>query len=223
LVFFGDRQDSLRKAMSTGEIVTGAIRIKTKKIVLAEQTHSDIVRIVDKSDSGKGFISPPVLQADALITCEKDLFLAVKTADCYPILIHDKELGTVAVIHSGRAGCEFNITGKVIQSLMSLGCKAEDLLVKIGPGICEEHYFVADDCFEEFIKKTDIWQKRNYLDLRKVIINQLLCSGILDENISVKEICTFEESDYFSYRRDKTEERQVSLIGIISRETNKEI
>ncbi len=65
-------------------------KISGLKIALMEQSHSDIFLEVDK---------PGIYKADALITNKKNLRLAVKTADCMPVLISDSK--KVGVIHIG--------------------------------------------------------------------------------------------------------------------------
>ena len=57
-------------------------KISGLKIAVMEQSHSDIFLEVDK---------PGIYKADALITNKKNLRLAVKTADCMPVLISDSK------------------------------------------------------------------------------------------------------------------------------------
>ena len=48
----------------------------------------------------------------------------------------------------------------------------------------------------------------------KVIIVQLKENKILQKNITHYNICSYDNENYFSYRRNYTLERQVSLIGV---------
>jgi copper oxidase (laccase) domain-containing protein len=54
-----------------------------------------------------------------------------------------------------------------------------------------------------------------HIDLRAGITQQLLAAGVPSNQIVHKNTCTFESPLYFSYRRDKTDNRQISLIGLI--------
>ena len=76
--------------------------IATKSLVFMRQSHSDDVRIVTSRDHiGNGSHMTPV-SADAIVSTEKNLSLAVLVGDCVPVLIHSKS--AVAAIHVGRIG-----------------------------------------------------------------------------------------------------------------------
>jgi hypothetical protein len=66
--------------------------------------------------------------------------------------------------------------------------------------------------------------KNRHIDLRKTLNAQLLKAGIPEINIEHINDCTFENSCYHSYRREKTNNRQINIVGIIHDKTytNKE-
>ncbi|MEK7355781.1 MAG: laccase domain-containing protein, partial [Bdellovibrionota bacterium] len=70
--FFGDRR-------STAEAL--AFTYPDFKFISLKQTHSDIVVRTPFGDV--------IPEADAHVTNEKHLALAIRTADCVPVLIHD--------------------------------------------------------------------------------------------------------------------------------------
>ena len=73
------------------------------EIASMEQSHSDVSIEVDTTGTYK---------ADGLITNKKKLALVVKTADCMPVIISDKE--KIGVIHIGWKGLENKIFYKTI-------------------------------------------------------------------------------------------------------------
>ena len=64
------------------------------------------------------------------------------------------------------------------------------------------HKLNADDCSSEYL-----------FDLKGLIKYVLLASGFRKENIHDMNLCTCENENYFSYRKNKTASRFVSFIG----------
>ena len=77
----------------------------TLHFVIANQTHSDnIVIIEEKESKGWSSIDDAVENCDALITNKKGVVLSILTADCVPILLLDIEKGVIAAVHAGWKG-----------------------------------------------------------------------------------------------------------------------
>ena len=82
-------------------------------------------------------------EADALVTAEPDLVLAVQTADCVPITFASR-VGVIAVAHAGWRGLEAGVVQRTLEVMRSLG--AESVWTSIGPHIGPECYeFGAGD------------------------------------------------------------------------------
>ena len=180
----------------------------------SEQVHGKNVLIVRQSDFNLEIKFKIIKNVDGLVTKEKNVFLGVKTADCIPILFFEPITGIIGVAHAGRKGTRLNIVKSVIQKMVESGAIVDSILIEMGPAISQEHYEVTQKIFQQFVLETDIPQKERKLDLKKVIISQLIQEGIREKNIVNHKICTFEEEIFFSYRRDKTKERQISFIGL---------
>ena len=189
---------------------------KRKKdfFAFSEQVHGKNVLIVRQSDFNLEIKFKIIKNVDGLVTKEKNVFLGVKTADCIPILFFEPITGIIGVAHAGRKGTRLNIVKSVIQKMVESGAIVDSILIEMGPAISQEHYEVTQKIFQQFVLETDIPQKERKLDLKKVIISQLIQEGIREKNIVNHKICTFEEEIFFSYRRDKTKERQISFIGL---------
>lgn len=215
---FGDRSFEYDKVLEKGTIELDGIKISMKQLYFSEQIHSDGIAVIpdnlsDNSQENRPSIIPNV---DALISGEPGLFLAVKYADCIPILLYDPVKKAVAGIHSGRAGTEKNIAGKTVDKMKETKqTDPSELLAALGPSICAEHYEVSEEVFQRFVSETEIEQSFPLLDLKKVVQGQLLASGVKKENIEDHSYCTYENRNYHSYRRDNTTKRQISLIGMI--------
>ncbi len=211
---FGDRDDSLDIVKERGNIWG----VPLANVVMMEQEHSNLVKVVEKSDLGAGFLKEPLPYVDAICTDMEDVLLVVKSADCIPILFYDKRNNAIAGAHSGRLGTQRSICTEVLRKMKSeYGTEICDLQVRIGPGISCGNYQVSQEIYEQFVAETDVEQPTKfYLDLKKVIVADLMKSGVKRENIECSEVCTCEDDRYFSYRQDKDCGRQLSVIGVIN-------
>jgi len=165
------------------------------EVASMEQSHSDIILEVDK---------PGVYQADALITKQKKLMLVVKTADCMPVVITDGE--KVGVVHIGWKGLENKIFHKTISKF-----DKSKLKVSIGPHAQKCCYEVKQNLEFKFSEYCSKEENKIYLDLTKEIKNYCEDNSIEFEVIAE---CTIENQNYNSYRRDKTNKRQLSSAWI---------
>jgi YfiH family protein len=204
------------------DYIAGDRHIGAGQTVIAEQVAGDMVHVCTPYDAGAGFGDhPQIPDADALVTDIPGLYLMVRTADCYPILMHDRDNRVVAAVHSGREGTRLNVVGKTVAELVSrFGVVPGDICTYIGPGICPEHYEVDAETWDAYNKSMceqgfypDLKSGRK-IDIRVGIFQQLIQAGIPFINIEQQHICTYGSNRHFSYRRDGTRNRQINIIGI---------
>ncbi len=210
---FGDKRDSLELVKSRGSLWG----VDTGRLVLMDQTHSAQVKVVEQRDVGCGFSKPALPVVDAVCTDMHDILLVVKGADCVPILFHDPVSGAVAAAHSGRKGTQASIAVQVVKSLQEhYQSKPADLQVWVGPGVSGEHYQVSQSVYDEFVQATGVPQPLGrHLDLRAVIVADLLRAGVSQRRLHCNRECTYASDKYFSYRQDKDCGRQLSAIGVL--------
>ena len=140
-----DIYSNIRKNL---DIVKKKISKSSKDIFLLNQIHSNkFIYINEKSKIKK---KP---YADAIITNQKNLPIAVLTADCVPILIYDNKKKIIAAIHAGWKGAYKGIVKKVVNSFKKKGSLIEDLVAVIGPSIACHSYEVQKDFKDKFLKK----------------------------------------------------------------------
>lgn len=111
-------------------------------LALPRQTHSDHIAHVCHA------CRPD--DTDAVFTSTPGLRLAVKTADCIPVLLYDHNKHTIAAIHAGWKGTVQHIVQKTIHAMGSHG---NDLSAIIGPGISMESFEVGDEVYERFLSE----------------------------------------------------------------------
>ena len=150
-------------------------------------------------------------------------YLAVRTADCVPILLAARDGSFVAAIHAGWRGTAQRIVGHMVRVLDEQGCPPEALVAAAGPSIGACCYPVSPDVAAtvadasgvalESIARCQPGQVR--LDLRAANREQLLAAGVPENSIHQAPWCTRCSADlFFSYRREgPAAGRQVACIG----------
>ena len=188
--------------------------IDPKKLFSPRQTHSNNLLVIDEAFLKLTTEKQTTLLegVDALITAQKSICIGINTADCVPVLLFDPERNVIAVAHAGWRGTVARIAAKTAQQMIQdFQCRAENLLVAIGPSISAANYEVGNDVLAEFVKADFPTGKcftkatnsdKLQLDLWAANRWQLEELGILPEHIEVAGICTFAQADtYFSARK----------------------
>lgn len=183
------------------------------ELVTVKQIHS--ANVIDA-----GGPLAPATEGDALITRTPGLALAVKTADCFPILLADPERRVVAAIHAGWRGTVQEIVSATVARMIA-GYKTNPsaLLAAIGPGIGKCHFEVGPEVARQFAK----WEPRlaaaegkELLDLASIAMRQLTDLGVAESNMAPAGLCTMDGNGlFFSFRREREAAgRMFSWIGI---------
>ena len=184
------------------DVVKKKICRKNTKIFLPYQIHSNKIYFIDNK-----FKINKKINADAVITDQKKIPIAILTADCVPILIYDCKKNMVAAIHAGWKGAYKGIIQKVIYFMLNKGCNKKNILASIGPCISPKSYNVKSDFKKKFLKKDKknkvFFKKRKgtiYFDLPGYVKFQLKLMKII--NIDMINIDTFDaKNNFFSARR----------------------
>ena len=212
--------DNKKNVKKNLEVVSNKIKAKSKKIVLLNQVHSNKFHFISKSSKLND-----KFEGDALVTDKKSIPIAILTADCAPILIHDESKKMIAAIHAGWKGAFKGIIKRVVKFMIKKGCSPLNMTAAIGPCISNNNYQVRDDFIKKFIekdKKNIIFFKKtkdkNYFNLNKYIHFQLKSINIKKIDIINKD--TFNaKNNFFSARRSISRNendygRNISIIMI---------
>lgn len=81
--------------------------------------------------------------ADALVTDQRGIVLAVHTADCAPVVFVDVTGSVIGVAHAGWRGLSAGVVEGTVGSMRSLGAGA--VIGVIGPCICAACYEFGDE------------------------------------------------------------------------------
>ena len=141
--------------------------------------------------------------ADAIFTLVTNLPTVVATADCVPIIIEGEDV--VAVVHAGWRGALAGVVEKSVSTMRATGTRV--LRAAIGPAIGPCCYEVGAEVAERFSGYVDqtTWGSPS-IDLPLFVEDRL--DGL---EVWRAGTCTFSATDLYSYRRDKTKNRQVAV------------
>jgi polyphenol oxidase len=202
------------------------IQFPVQQWVGAEQTHDTLIRKISKADRGTGADSYEYAfkGTDGFYTNEEGILLTLCYADCVPLFFISPEHKMIGTAHAGWKGTVNKIAQKMIDHWKAEGIAANQILVAIGPSICEKCYIVNDYVIN-FVENTlvDV-EKKPYnlisdgqytLDLKEINKLILLKAGVPEENITISKLCSScDQSEFFSHRRDKGQTgRMLSYIG----------
>ena len=203
--------DSLNMALRTGDarenvlanrrIVADALN--GQDLVVARQVHGITTVRVDSP-----WAPDEAPEADALVTTERGLVLAVTTADCAPILLCDAEAGVVGAAHAGWKGALDGIVESVVAAMVAAGASAARIAAAVGPCIQRRSYQVGPEFearFREQDQNSDTYftagrGDRAHFDLESYVCMRLGRAGVL--TVQATGLDTVAEPErFFSYRR----------------------
>lgn len=190
----------------------------TTGLATIKQIHSDRVLCVESPG--------PQGEGDALISNLPGVGLAIRTADCLPILVADPRNRAVAAIHAGWRGVVSEIAPKAVEAMRrQFGSKPEDLVVAIGPGIglcCFEVGPEVAERFSPYFPEVGL-SGRTKVDLVETICRQLRRNGVKTGQISSSGLCSYCNPELFeSYRRDREAAgRMVAMISLAGEDTGR--
>lgn len=176
------------------------------------QVHGDRVVVVDDSTDAEVVAGTA---ADALVTGSRGLALAVRVADCLPVLLADPRAGVIAAAHAGRVGLAAGVLPRVVEALSGLG--AVHVTAWIGPHICGGCYEVPSEMRDEVAAALPSAAARTTwgtasLDLGAAAEAQLVGLGCAVRRL---DPCTFTTPSLHSYRRDGAAAgRQAGLVWL---------
>jgi YfiH family protein len=149
-------------------------------------------------------------RADGIVTDQAGLPLAMRFADCTPILLYDPVHHTIGMAHAGWRG---TVSGAAVSTLDAMctafGTRPPDVQAAIGPSIGPDRYQVGDEVVEAVRRtfgQTEGLIRRAedgsaYLDLWAA--NRLALERAGVTQIEVAGICTASHTDeFFSHRAE---------------------
>jgi YfiH family protein len=158
--------------------------------------------------------SPP--RADAAVTREANVVLAVRVADCMPVLLTDRVASVVAVAHAGWRGLAAGVLENTVAAMHGDPAR---IVAWLGPAIGPTAFEVGADVYAAFVEAdaaaraafTDKSPAKWLADLEALARMRLARAGV--QTIDGGGLCTFSDpARFFSYRRDGTSGRMAAFL-----------
>jgi hypothetical protein len=224
---FSTRQ--LELSSGTDEAALAA-SVGALRLVQANQVHGRAHVVVRAGEPVSNGARP---DADVFVSNAPDAAVAVRAADCVPVLIADRASGAVAAVHAGWRGTCAGAVGAAVSALRAeFGSRPEDLVAAIGPSIGVCCYEVGPELVDAFAAAgyerylIDRWftstppprgsRARNplRLDVAGANRDQLILAGVPEEQVHLSGLCTAMHLDVLtSYRVEK--EKAGRLVAAI--------
>jgi YfiH family protein len=200
------------------------------RLVQANQVHGRAHMTVRDGDPATAGPRP---DADIVVSTAPDAAVAVRAADCVPILIADRATGAVAAVHAGwRGTCAGAATAAVNVLGAEFGSRPKNLVAAVGPSIGVCCYEVGSELVDAFAVAgyarhlIDRWftstppprgsRARNplRLDVPGANRDQLILAGVPEAQVYLSGLCTAMHLDVLtSYRVEK--EKAGRLVAAI--------
>jgi polyphenol oxidase len=209
--FFTIRNLTLRGRPQEWSAVAAAAGVDADNLLLVHQVHQADVAVAS-DDRPRPWPQP---RADAIVSDDPAVAVAVRVADCVPILLADERGQAVAAVHAGWRGTARRAAIAGVEALqVHYGVRPERLLAAVGPSIGPCCYDVGEatrTAFREAGHHVDLLDRwfasrgagKFSLDLWRATREQLEGAGLLPGNIHIAELCTKTHAAHFhSYRVD---------------------
>ena len=130
--------------------LAAALCTRPGDFVFARQVHGAGVRIVGEADRGSGefTLDDALPDTDALVTRSPGVSLAILTADCVPIVLHDPVAGVLACVHAGWRGTVAQVSAAALAAMQTLGARPSDVIAGLGPAAAPARYQVGPDVYQ---------------------------------------------------------------------------
>ena len=180
--------------------------------VWLDQVHGADVATVD----GNATRAHALPRADAGVTHAPDVVLAVRVADCLPVLLCDHRGTAIGVAHAGWRGLA---AGVIENTVAAMACEPARIVAWLGPAIGPSAFEVGADVLDAFVA-ADADAARAFVparpgkwlaDLHALACRRLARAGVAQ--IYGIRACTFSDARrFFSYRRDGATGRMGAFI-----------
>jgi YfiH family protein len=179
------------------------------------QVHGADVAVVD-ADAIARANGGTIARADAAVTWQPDVVLAVRVADCLPVLLADRDGSAIGIAHAGWRGLA---AGVLENTVAAMDCPGERISAWLGPAIGSEAFEVGADVHDAFVQSDPDAQdafvatspRKWHADLAALARRRLARSGV--RSVTGGELCTYSDpSRFFSFRRDGTNGRMAAFV-----------
>lgn len=196
--------------------ILGAIGAAGRELVEVHQVHGADVHVARRG--GRAHAGERDTRADAIVTDDPGRVVAIRVADCAPVLLASADGRVVATIHAGWRGVVGGVAVRAVEAMRALG--AGEIVGAVGPCISGEAFEVGPEVVAEFERVFGSGAPvrggsgdRSFVDLKECLRRQLAGCGV--SRVEVSDRCTVRDAgEFYSHRREKgMTGRMAGVIG----------
>ena len=155
-------------------------------------------------------------RGDAAVTRETNVVLAVRVADCLPVLLADRSGSVIGIAHAGWRGLA---AGVIENTVAAMNSPPAEIVAWLGPAIGPSAFEVGADVRDAFLQAdgragaafTAAAPGKWLADLEALARMRLARAGVT--SIAGVSMCTASDPGrFFSWRRDRTRARMAALL-----------
>ena len=230
--------DSIDNVVRNRQMALETLAIAHYPCVTLWQVHGADVATLDTNDEWRtdwayhsyyyqSWTPQSIRKADAIITRERGIAIALSFADCTPLVFYDPTEQVIGIAHGGWRGTARGIAAATVEAMSEqFGCQPHNIYAGIGPTIgtcCYEVSETVRDLFMGRLSFDEMPTREHYrdlvresavfstlqlhdkdslrLDLQATNRNQLLLAGVPPGHIEVMDTCTACDTErFFSHR-----------------------
>ena len=204
--YFDKNSNEFNDNSSAEEFVISTLGVP---IVWMDQVHGTKIELIHEN-------SVNIIEAcDGLYTEKENIALAIKTADCLPLILCSNEGKELTALHVGWRGLHGGI---VENAILNFKCATQNLVAWLAPCISSSNYEVGRDVYSLF-KDSDSesissFKISNNKDKWNFSLKQECTRRLqkFDVQVITNTFCTFEDEQlFYSYRKNSSSKRMVTL------------
>ncbi len=198
------------------------------KLMAVSQVHGRGVHVVTADGAGRwrpehflgaGGGQPPLIEADAIVAARQDagehgpgLAIAVRVADCLPIVLADQRQRVMAVAHAGRVGLLGGVLPATVAAMRTSG--AHDITAWMGPHVCGSCYEVPQDMYEQAVREMPALASRTAVGTRSLDLATGAVHQLASLEVPAMQVggCTRTDANLHSYRAQGADSGR--LVGV---------
>lgn len=212
------QRDSRETIARNFGLLLGAVGAEGRRVVQVHQVHGAAVHVVRRG-AELSEITWGDVKADAIVTDEPRAVVAVRVADCTPVLLSSEDGGVVGAVHAGWRGVVGGVVERAVEVMRGLG--ARGIVGAIGPCISGGEFEIGEEVVRAFrgVFGDDgalVWEVgggKGRADMKACLARQLAGVGV--ERVEVVAGCTVRDAElFYSHRRERgVTGRMVGVIG----------
>ncbi|HVU02224.1 MAG TPA: peptidoglycan editing factor PgeF [Polyangiaceae bacterium] len=200
----GDTKENVERNLA---LAARALSVPVGAVHFLSQVHGAAVYVVTRADDRTATLHR---EGDAIASSDPEIAVAVRIADCVPILVGDSKSGAAVAIHAGWRGLVAGVVESGVAALRELAGDRGALVAAIGPHIGVRAFEVSEDVagtLGALEPDADAVERQHgpkpHVSLARIARRKLERLGLREDSIDLVPGCTHDEPElFYSFRRD---------------------